>query len=124
MSDDALLNPQTLTALSYNLRQFGMDEQESSQINMTSLTLLSFELEVIQEWIDPFDSPVLKILTGVAYTVGVLASIPILAFVVYETGGYAGHFRTVINQLLSFIYGVVRIFFKDDLARELTVNKL
>ena len=84
-----------------------MDEQESSQINMTSLTLLSFELEVIQEWIDPFDSPALKILTGVAYTVGVLASIPILAFVVYETGGYAGHFRTVINQLLSFIYGVV-----------------
>ena len=89
-----------------------MDEQEISQINMTSLTLvLSFELEVIQEWIDPFDSPALKILTGVAYTVGVLASIPILAFVVYETGGYAGHFRTVINQLLSFIYGVVRIFF-------------
>ena len=88
-----------------------MDEQESSQINMTSLTLLSFELEVIQEWIDPFDSPALKILTGVAYTVGVLASIPILAFVVYETGGYAGHFRTVINQLLSFIYGVVRIYF-------------
>ena len=84
-----------------------MDEQEISQINMTSLTLLSFELEVIQEWIDPFDSPALKILTGVAYTVGVLASIPILAFVVYETGGYAGHFRTVINQLLSFIYGVV-----------------
>ena len=104
-------DPQTLTALSYNLRQFGMDEQEISQINMTSLTLLSFELEVIQEWIDPFDSTALKILTGVAYTVGVLASIPILAFVVYETGGYAGHFRTVINQLLSFIYGVVRIFF-------------
>ena len=84
-----------------------MDEQEISQINMTSLTLLSFELEVIQEWIDPFDSTALKILTGIAYTVGVLASIPILAFVVYETGGYAGHFRTVINQLLSFIYGVV-----------------
>ena len=88
-----------------------MDEQDFSQINMTSLTLLSFELEVIQEWIDPFDSPALKILTGVAYTVGVLASIPILAFVVYETRGYAGHFRTVMNQLLSFIYGVVRIFF-------------
>ena len=84
-----------------------MDEQEISEINMTSLTLLSFELEVIQEWIDPFDSTALKILTGIAYTVGVLASIPILAFVVYETGGYAGHFRTVINQLLSFIYGVV-----------------
>ena len=84
-----------------------MDEQEISQINMTSLTLLSFELEVIQEWIDPFDSTALKILTGITYTVGVLASIPILAFVVYETGGYAGHFRTVINQLLSFIYGVV-----------------
>ena len=88
-----------------------MDEQDFSQINMTSLTLVSYAPKVNEEWIDPFDSPALKILTGVAYTVGVLASIPILAFVVYETGGYAGHFRTVINQLLSFIYGVVRIFF-------------
>jgi hypothetical protein len=88
-----------------------MDEQEFSKTNMTSLTLLFFELEVIQEWIDPFDSTAMKILTCFFYAIGVLASIPMFAFVVYETGGYAGHFRTVINQLLSFIYGVVRIFF-------------
>ena len=33
-----------------------------------------------------------------------------LYFVAYETGGSAGHFRTVINQLLSFLYGAVRMF--------------
>ena len=88
-----------------------MDEQEFSKTNMTSLTLLFFEPEVIQEWIDPFDSTAMKILTCFFYTIGVLASIPMFAFVVYETGGYARHFRTVINQLLSFVYGAVRIFF-------------
>ena len=75
--------------MSYNLRQFGMDEQESSQINMTSLTLLSFELEVIQEWIDPFDSTTLGLLTVIVYFIEVLASIPMIYFVAYETGGCA-----------------------------------
>ena len=30
-----------------------------------------------------------------------------IAFVVFETRGLAGHFRTLINQLLSFLYGAV-----------------
>ena len=38
----------------------------------------------------------------------VLASIVLLFFVAYETGGDAGHYRTVINQLLSCFYGGVR----------------
>ena len=37
-----------------------MDEQKLSQLNFTRLTLASFELEVIEEWIDPFDSTTLR----------------------------------------------------------------
>ena len=34
-----------------------------------------------------------------------------IAFVVFETRGLAGHFRTLINQLLSFLYGAVCVEF-------------
>ena len=86
-----------------------MDEQKLSQHNLTSLTLASFEPEVIEEWIDPYDSTTLRLITVVFYIVELLASIPMLYFVAYEAGGFAGHFRTVINQLLSFLYGAVRM---------------
>ena len=89
-----------------------MDEQKLSQLNLTSLTLASFEPEVIEEWIDPFDSTTLRLITFIVYFIGVLASIPLFYFVIYETEGYAGHFRTVINQLLSFLYGEVRMILK------------
>ena len=84
-----------------------MDEQKLSQLNLTRITLAFFELEVIEEWIDPFDSTTLRLLTVIVYIIDILASIPLLYFVAYETGGSAGHFRTVINQLLSFLYGAV-----------------
>ena len=88
-----------------------MDEQKPSQLNLTRITLAFFELEVIEEWIDPFDSTTLRLLTVIVYIIDVLASIPLLYFVAYETGGFAGHFRTVINQLLSFLYAAVRMIF-------------
>ena len=85
--------------------------QKLSQLNLTRITLAFFELEVIEEWIDPFDSTTLRLLTVIVYIIDVLASIPLLYFVAYETGGCAGHFRTVINQLLSFLYVAVRMIF-------------
>jgi hypothetical protein len=85
-----------------------MDDNKFPQLNLTSLTRASFEPELIEEWIDPFDSTTLRFLTVIIYAIEVLASIPMLYFVAYETGGSAGHFRTVINQLLSFLYGAVR----------------
>ena len=88
-----------------------MDEQKLSQLNLTRITLAFFELEVIEEWIDPFNSTTLRLLTVIVYIIDVLASIPLLYFVAYETGGCAGHFRTVINQLLSFLYAAVRMIF-------------
>ena len=69
-----------------------------------------FEPEIIQEWIDPFDSITLKIIAVIAYIIEIFASIIMLFFVAYETQGYAGHYRTVINQLLSLFYGTVRSF--------------
>ena len=87
-----------------------MDEQKLG-LNLTSLILASFTLDVIEEWIDPFDSTMLRLLTVIVYIIDVLASIPLLYFVAYETGGFAGHFRTVINQLLSFLYAAVRMIF-------------
>ena len=60
-----------------------------------------------EEWIDPYDSVWLKILTFFIYIVEVSAASIMITFVYYETSGYAGHYRTLINQLLSYFYGGV-----------------
>ena len=60
-----------------------------------------------EEWIDPYDSVWLKILTFFVYIVEVMAASIMITFVYYETSGYAGHYRTLINQLLSYFYGGV-----------------
>ena len=40
----------------------------------------------------------------------ILESLIMITFVNYETAGYFGHYRTLINQLLSHLYGGVSIF--------------
>ena len=71
-------------------------------------TLLSFfEPEEIEEWTDPYNSIHLKLLTIITYLIEIWASTLMLIFVSYETRGLFGHYRTVINQLLSFGYGAV-----------------
>ena len=76
--------------------------------NFKSFTIVDFEPEEFEEWVDPYDTMVLKLLTVFVYLVEILAAIVMLSFVVYENQGYAGHYRTVINQLLSSLYGLVR----------------
>ena len=61
----------------------------------------------IDKSLDLFDSIWLKLLTILVYIVEVIASIVMLAFVAYEAKGLAGHFRTLINHLLSYLYGGV-----------------
>ena len=68
-----------------------------------------FEPEEIEVWTDPYNSIPLKLLTIIIYISEIWASIIILTFVSYGTKGLFGHYRTVINQLLSFGYGAVRI---------------
>ena len=79
----------------------------SSKILNTSL-LVSFEPEEIVKWVDPFDTISLKLFTIIIYIIEILASTILMTFVVYETSGLAGHYRTVINQILSCGYGAVR----------------
>ena len=64
----------------------------------------SFEIDVS---LDPYDSIWLKLTTILVYGVEVIASMVMVAFVTFETQGYAGHYRTLINQLLSYLYGAV-----------------
>ena len=71
-------------------------------------TLLSFfSPEEIEEWTDPYNLVPLKLLTIIVYLLELWAATVMLIFVVYETKGLFGHYRTVINQLLSFGYGAV-----------------
>ena len=68
----------------------------------------SVDMENDGEWIDPYDSVLLKLITIIVFIVEVISAIVMFSFVAYETGGYAGHYRTFINQLLSYLYGGVR----------------
>jgi hypothetical protein len=74
---------------------------------MKSSWFVFVETEEIVEWVDPFDSIFLKFLTVIVYIIEILSSTILLTFVAYETKGYAGHYRTVMNQLLSCGYGAV-----------------
>ena len=74
------------------------------------LLLFHFEPEVIEVWTDPYNSIPLKLLTIIIYVIELWASTIMFIFVSYETKGLFGHYRTVINQLLSCGYGAVRYF--------------
>ena len=74
---------------------------------MKSSLLSVFEPEEIEVWTDPYNSIPLKLLTIMIYLIELWASTIMLIFVVYETNGLFGHYRTVINQLLSYGYGAV-----------------
>ena len=78
--------------------------------NVSNLVPLMIEKDPeIPEFIDPFDSIWLKLLTSSAvYIIVLMASAITFAFVVIETRGDLGHYRTCINQLLSYLYGSVR----------------
>ena len=58
-------------------------------------------------FIDPYDSVWLKVATVIVYTIEILSSFVIFAFIDYEK--HYGHYRTLINQLLSILYGVVSL---------------
>ena len=77
---------------------------------MNSSLLSVFEPEEREVWTDPYNSIPLKLLTIIIYLIELWASTIMLIFVSYETQGLFGHYRTIINQLLSFGYGAVRYF--------------
>ena len=88
--------------------------QQSIMVNLNGTKsiaeFMTCEFEIIfEQWNDPFDSIWLKIATIIVYAVEIFASLIMLAFVVHETRGLFGHYRTLINQLLSYLYGGVSI---------------
>ena len=81
----------------------------NSSESIKGLFLSIFEPDEIEAWTDPYNSIPLKLLTIIIYIIEIWASIVMLIFVSYETKGLFGHYRTVINQLLSYVYGAVSI---------------
>ena len=80
--------------------------------NISDLISSNFKSDIeVNDWKDPFDSVWLKLITVFVYILEVAASMVMFTFVRYETQGYAGHYRTIINQFLSYLYGVVSIPF-------------
>ena len=81
-------------------------------LNFTNyLHIINFETDLeTGEWVDPYDSISLKLLTVFVYFVELMAAIVMFTFVAYEKGGYAGPYRTLINQLLSWLYGGVSLY--------------
>ena len=88
-----------------------------SCINSTLISV-SFEVMVEKEdinFVDPYDSIWLKFVTILVYLIEIVSSFVCISFVIFETKGYAGHYRTLINQLLSYLYGAVSFLFSDNL---------
>ena len=54
---------------------------------------------------DPYDSLWLKMITVGVYMVEIFSSAVMIAFISFERD--YGHYRTLINQLLSYLYGAV-----------------
>lgn len=66
-----------------------------------------FESDTEIHYTNPYDSITLKILTSFIYSIEVMAAMIMFSFVSYERSGAAGYYRTVVNQLLAWLYGGV-----------------
>ena len=64
----------------------------------------------------------LKLITILIYITGFLSSIILIIFVKFETEGYGGHYRTVINQLLSSWHGVVRNLYFNSVSEWILIK--
>ena len=67
-----------------------------------------------QEKLDPipwYDTTALSVelVATLAYLIELGSSIVLIAFVMFETSGLAGPYRTIINQLLSYLYSLVSL---------------
>ena len=91
-----------------NLVEFQLFVMNVNSMNLSKIMKSSWFVSVEpEEIVDPFDSIFLKLLTVIVYIIEILSSTILLTLVAYETKGYAGHYRTVMNQLLSCGYGAV-----------------
>ena len=83
-----------------------------------SINHKDFEQELLLQ--DPYDSVWLTVIGILCYFIDLLTSAIMLAFINYENDH--GNFRTVINQLLSNLYGMVS--YKSALKKLQTCIKM
>ena len=71
---------------------------------------ISMNIEVSEQHLllqDPYDSIWLKTIAILSYFIGLITSTIMLTFINYENAHH-GNFRTIINQLVSNLYAIVR----------------
>ena len=66
--------------------------------------MVEVEQNILQ---DPYSSIWIKVGVSASYLIQGIESVILISFVLYETQGLAGPYRTVVNQLLSGLYAIV-----------------
>ena len=64
-------------------------------------------------FVEPYEELWKKVLGTIMYIIQILCGIVILTLIKYEREGYAGSFRTALNQLTSWKYLIVSICLFD-----------
>lgn len=87
--------------------------QDFDQGNSSWLEGLLLVNQTPNFFVDPYTTIPVKVFAAFCYAWCIIASLAILAFVVYETQGLAGPYRTVINQLGSCVNFLVSFLVTD-----------
>ena len=92
----------------YNISSYSSELVKVIRNSTNGLKIVDFVKEADSEsqFANRYDSIPLKILTSFFYIIEVIAAMIMFSFVYYERSGAAGSYRTVINQLLAYAYGV------------------
>ena len=92
----------------YNVSSSSSELVEVIRNSTNGLKVVDFvkDADSKSQFANRYDSILLKILTSFFYIIEVIAAMIMFSFVYYERSGAAGSYRTVINQLLAYAYGV------------------
>ena len=83
-----------------------MQEIRNSTLGLEAVDFVK-EPDFERQLANHFDSIPLKILTSFIYGIELIGAMIMFTFVSYERSGAAGYYRTVINQLVAYVYGGV-----------------
>ena len=92
----------------YDVSSYSSERVEIIRNLTNGLKVVDFmkDADSKSQFANRYNSIPLKILTSFFYIIEVIAAMIMFSFVYYERSGAAGSYRTVINQLLAYGYGV------------------
>ena len=90
------------------LERLRLDKNTENIVNAACIDV-GFNQTIDQTLEDPFDSVWLRLIAVIVYLLIILSSCLMMAFTYYEQL-YHGHYRTVINQLITNLYIVVCMY--------------